>query len=187
MNSSSRTEMFSLSEIFPFWRGDRAAFVRPSLLTGIASMRATLAGARLVVLSVIVTHDYDGMFQDIGEMVPVEDKEAGIAVCHELLARRIEELLADNTSWTLIDAAVRPRSVMAATRIVVEGDPLPAHVCGSKVGNEPMYEAVYVRCYVCAADGSADPLPDFLRRLSGDSLIGLQDTLIEYLEKVGGR
>lgn len=76
---------------------------------------------------------------------------------------------------------------MAATRVVVEGDPLPAHVCGSKVGNEPMYEAVYVRCYVCAADGSADPLPDFLRRLSGDSLIGLQDTLIKYLEKVGGR
>ena len=179
--------MFSLSEFFPFWRGDSAAFVRPSLLTGIASTRATLAFARFVVLSVIVTYDYDGMFQDIGEMVPVEDQEAGIAVCHELLARRIEELLADNSSWTLIDAAVRPRSVMAATRSVVEGDPLPAHVCGSKVGNEPIYEAVYVRCYVCAADGSADPLPDFLRRLSGDSLIGLQNTLIKYLEKVGGR
>jgi len=179
--------MFSLSEIFPFWRGDRAAFVRAPLLTGIASMRATPAGARFVVVSVIETYDYDGMFQDIGEMVPVEDREAGIGFCHELLAKRIEELLADNPSWTLIDAAVRPRSVMAATRTVVEGDPLPAHVCGSKVGNEPIYEAVYVRCYVCAADGSVDPLPDFLRRLSGDNLIGLQDTLIEYLEKVGAR
>ena len=179
--------MFHLSEIFPFWRGDRAAFVRAPLLAGIASMRATLTGARFVVLSVIETYDYDGMFQDIGEVVPVEDREAGIAICHELMAKRNEELLADNPSWTLIDATVRPRSVMAATRIVVEGDPLPAHVCGSKVGNEPIYEAVYVRCYVCTADGSADPLPDFLRRLSGDSLIGLQDTLIKYLEKVGGR
>ena len=179
--------MFRLSEISPFWRGDRAAFVRPSLLAGIASMRATLAGERFVVLSVIETYDYDGMFQDIGEIMPVEDREAGIAVSHELLARRIEELLADNPSWTPIDATVRPRSVMAATRIVVERDPLPAHVCGSKVGNEPIYEAVYVRCYVCAADGSADPLPDFLRRHSGDSFIGLQDTLIKYLEKVGGR
>lgn len=179
--------MFSLSEIFPFWRGDRAAFVRAPLLAGIACMRSTLAGTRFVVLIVVETYDYDGMFQEIGEMGPVEDREAGIAACHELLARRTGELLADNPSWTLIDATVRPRSVMAATRIVVEGDPLPAHVCGSKVGNEPNYESVCVRCYVCTADGSADPLPDFLRRHSGDGLIGLQDTLIKYLEKVGSR
>jgi len=178
--------MLRLSEIFPFWQGDRAAFVRAPLLAGIASMRATLAGARFVVLSVIETYDYDGMFQDIGEIVAVKDREAGIAACHELLARRIGELLADNPSWTLINATVRPRSVMAATRIVVEGDPLPAHVCGSKVGHEPHYESAYVRCYVCSTDGSADPLPDFLRRHSGNDLIGLRNTLIEYLEKVGG-
>lgn len=98
MNSSSRAETLPLSEIFPFWRGDRAAFMRAPLLSGIAAMRATLAGARFVVLSVIETFDYDGMLQNIGEMVVVEDREAGIAVCHELLAKRIGELLAENPS-----------------------------------------------------------------------------------------
>lgn len=186
--TASRThppEMFDLSEIYPFWRGQRAAFIRAPLIAGISGQRTELTGAHWAVISVITTHDYDGVYEDIGEIIGADDSEAGTSTCHELLAIRTRDLLATNPSWTPIGGAVLPRSVLPATGTVLDGDPLPVHVCGAKVGNEKLYDSVYVRCYLCPTDGSSDRLTNLLARLSSDGLASLNDSLVSYLTRRG--
>jgi hypothetical protein len=184
-SSTGRGPMFSLSEILPSWRGERADFVRAPLLAGIAIKQAQLADARWAVISVVTTFDYDGMYEEVGEILGCADLEAGTAICHELLASRMRELLAANPSWAPIGSAVLPRAVMPATRAVLDGDPLPPYVCGAKVGNEVMYDSVYVRCYVCPAIGLSDPLTNLLTQLASAGLASLDESLIAYLTRAG--
>lgn len=102
-------EMFALPEIYPFWRGERAAFVRASLLAGIAAERTRLTDARWASLSV-TTHDYDGLYEEIGEIVGVADPETAASVCHNLLATQARGLLTANPLWSPIGEAVYVRS-----------------------------------------------------------------------------
>lgn len=179
--------MFELSEIYPFWRGRRAIFVRAPLLAGIATVQSTFTGARWAVLSVETAHDYDGMWESISEIIPVEDVESGETACHELLSKRTRELFAQDPARTLISDAALPRSVMPASGSVMGGDPLPVQVCSVKVGNEEMYDSVYVRCYVCSAAGSSDPLTNLLTRYASGGLASLDDEFVSYLIRVGGK
>ena len=182
---ADRPEMFEPSEMYPFWRGRRAAFVRGPLIAGIATLKATLVGARWVVMSVETTHDYDGMWESVGEIIPVEDRDAGVTVCHELLSNRTRELFVADPSRTLISEAVLPRSIMPATGSVIGGDPLPAQICSVKVGNKEMYDSVYARCYVCSAAGPSDPLTNLLERYASAGLASLDGEFVSYLTKLG--
>jgi hypothetical protein len=183
---SPRTSQgFDLSEILPAWRGNRAAFVRAPLLAGIAIKRIELIAAQWVVFSVITTHDYDSMYEEIGELIGVSSPVAGTEACHDLVATRTQNLLAANPQWARIGESVLPRSVLPATGTVLDGDPLPVHVFGEKVGNAELYDAVYVRCYLCASTGDVDPLTNVLTRLASNGHGGLNDEFVSYLMKIG--
>lgn len=138
-----------------------------------------------MVLSVEATFEYDSMSESIGEIIPIEDRKSGVTACHELLSKRTRSLLAENSSWTLISEAALPRSVMPSTGSIIGGDPLPAQICSVKVGNDEMYDAVYVRCYVCSTAGPSDPLTNFLTRYASGGLASLDDEFVRYLAKLG--
>lgn len=177
--------MFELQEIYPFWSGRRAAFVRATLLAGISVVQARLIDARWVIFSVVTTHEYDSLDEAIGEIISIASLEDGIAACHELLTIRTRELLNTNPSWARIGEGVLPRAVMAATGIVLEGDPMPVHICGAKVGNAGTYDAVYVRCYLCSSDGPAEPLTNMLEKLASDGPASLNDAFVIHLASIG--
>ena len=125
------------------------------------------------------------MWESIGDIIPVEDSGSGLVACHELLAKRTRELFAEDPFRILISESALPRSVMPATGAIIGGDPLPVQVCSVKVGNKEMYEAVYVRCYVCELSGSSDPLTNLLARYASDGMASLNDEFVSYLTKLG--
>ena len=178
-------DLFALSEIFPFWSGQLGSQVRKPLLAGIAAKRTELAQAKWVAISVVTTFDFDSVYEEIGELVGASDPEAGASVCHDLLEMRKRELFTANPSWEQIGDSAHPRSLLPATRTVLPDDPLPAHVCGVKVGKPELYDAVYVRCYVCSTNGEADPLRNLLAQLANAGFASLDEALRAYFIKIG--
>ena len=176
---------FELSDIYPFWHGKRGDGIRAPLLAGIIAAQAKLAGSSWTVLSVMNSFDYDSCWENIGDIIATESRETGQAACRELLARRTTELLAENPAWSIIGDPVLPRSVLPATRSVLDGDPLPAHECSVKVGDTAMYESTYVRCYVCSAKGSSDPLTNLLANHARDGMASINDAFVSYLTELG--
>lgn len=178
-------ELFSLSDVFPFWTGRRAKFIEAPLRHGIEIAKRQFAGTRLFVYSAITEFDYDGMSQRMGDVIGVANVADGPAIGNQLLDTTKSAMLAKNETWKLMSEDVLPRNVLPATGTVVSGDPHPHHIAGIKIGDKEMYESAYIRIYSISCDGDADPLTNLLSKLATRSDMSLQDDFISYLQWIG--